>query len=276
MDTITMIGNHPPRQQSAYPDEYSPEMLVAIARAENRAALELGPESPFHGVDIWNAWELTWLSNTGKPGIATVEIRVPAQSPNIIESKSLKLYLNSFSMSRYHTVKEIRSRISADLGRCAGAEVEVSLQPAGSTDRAGTESLPGDCIDDLEIECGTWDVDARLLQANREDIVSESLHSHLLRSLCPVTSQPDSGSVLIRYEGPKIERASLLRYIVSFRQHKDFHEACVERMFRDIKDRCEPSKLTVYARYQRRGGIDINPFRSNYESEAPNIRLWRQ
>jgi len=276
MDTVTMIGNHPPGQQSAYPDEYSPEMLVAIARAENRAALGLGPELPFHGVDIWNAWELTWLSNSGKPGIATVEIRVPAQSPNIIESKSLKLYLSSFSMSRYDTVNEIRSRILADLRLCAGSEVEVSLQPADSTDGVGTGSLPGDCIDSLDVDCSAWDVDAGLLQADKDDFVSESLHSHLLRSLCPVTSQPDFGSVLIRYEGPRIERASLLRYIVSFRQHNDFHEACVERMFLDIKDRCEPTKLTVYARYQRRGGIDINPFRSNYESEAPNIRLWRQ
>ncbi len=276
MDTITMIGNHPPGHQSAYPDEYSPEMLVAIARAENRAALGLGPELPFHGVDIWNAWELTWLSNSGKPDIATVEIRVPAQSPSIIESKSLKLYLNSFSMSRYDAAADVRSTISADLSRCAGAAVEVSLLEAAANDQAGSESLPGDCIDNLNLECGGWDVDARLLQANREDVGSESLHSHLLRSLCPVTSQPDSGSVLIRYEGPKIERASLLRYIVSFRQHNDFHEACVERMFLDIKERCGPAKLTVYARYQRRGGIDINPFRSDFESEAPNTRLWRQ
>ncbi len=276
MDTITMIGNYPPGQQSAYPDEYSPEMLVAIARAENRAALGLGPELPFHGVDIWNAWELTWLSNTGKPGIATVEIRVPAQSPSIIESKSLKLYLNSFSMSRFDAVEDVRSRISADLSRCVEHEIEVTLLDSAVNDGVGSAALPGDSIDNLSVECSTWDVDANLLQADRGNVVSESLHSHLLRSLCPVTSQPDFGSVLIRYEGPRIERASLLRYIVSFRQHQDFHEACVERMFLDIKDRCEPTKLTVYARYQRRGGIDINPFRSNYESEAPNIRLWRQ
>ncbi len=271
-----MIGNRPPGQQSAFPDEYSPDLLVAIARAENRAVLGLEARLPFQGVDIWNAWELTWLTSTGKPGVATVEVRVPAQSPNIIESKSLKLYLNSFAMSRYDTAEEVRSRISSDLSRCAGAAIEVSLLDTAANDGAGSATLPGDCLDDLDVDCSAWDVDAELLQADEDDCVSESLHSHLLRSLCPVTSQPDFGSVLIRYEGPRIERASLLRYIVSFRQHHDFHEACVERMFLDIKKRCGPAKLTVYARYQRRGGIDINPFRSDFESEAPNTRLWRQ
>ena len=147
--------------------------------------------------------------------------------------------------------------------------------PATTEGRA-VETLPGVCINDLEVDCDSWDVDADLLAADSRNLVSESLHSHVLRSLCPVTSQADIGSVLIAYEGPKIDPASLLRYIVSFRQHKDFHEACVERMFLDIKNLCEPNQLSVYARYQRRGGIDINQFRSDFQTEIPNLRLWRQ
>jgi 7-cyano-7-deazaguanine reductase len=276
MDTITMTGDSPTRQQSAYPDEYAPELLLGISRSENRATLGLGDELPFQGVDIWNAWELTWLTNSGQPSVATLEIRVPAESPRIIESKSLKLYLNSFSMSRYEAAEDILNTITADLSRCVETEIEVSLLESGSGDVPDCETLPGDCIDDLYVECQTWDVDASLLEADAEEVVSESLHSHLLRSLCPVTSQPDSGSVLITYEGPRIDRPSLLRYIASFRQHQDFHETCVERMFLDIKERCEPTRLSVYARYQRRGGIDINPFRSDFETDVPNTRLWRQ
>jgi 7-cyano-7-deazaguanine reductase len=276
MDTITMTGDSPLGQQSAYPDEYSPELLFSISRGENRVTLGLGDELPFQGVDVWNAWELSWLTNSGQPSVATLEIRVPAESPRIIESKSLKLYLNSFSMSRYDAAEDVRSTIAADLSRCVEAGIEVSLLETAADDGLVCETLPGDCIDDLYVECSTWDVDASLLEADADEIVNESLNSHLLRSLCPVTSQPDSGSVLITYEGPRIDRPSLLRYIASYRQHQDFHETCVERMFLDIKDRCEPTKLTVYARYQRRGGIDINPFRSDFETDVPNTRLWRQ
>lgn len=263
MDTITMTGDHTLGQHTTYADEYSPGLLVAIARAENRAAMGLGVDLPFQGVDIWNAWELTWLENNGRPNVATLQLRVPAESPNIIESKSLKLYLNSYSMSRFDTAEDVCSRISSDLSGCADAEVVVSLGTASSACDASTESLPGNCIDDLQVECKVWDVDASLLQADQDNNVSEALHSNLLRSLCPVTSQPDFGSVLLNYEGPKIDPASLLRYIVSFRKHSDFHEACVERMFLDIKERCRPTKLAVYARFQRRGGIDINPFRAD-------------
>jgi 7-cyano-7-deazaguanine reductase len=271
-----MTGDSPLGRQTEYPDEYSPKLLFAIARAENRAALGLSCELPFGGVDIWNAWELTWLAGTGQPRVATAEIRVPADSPNIVESKSLKLYLNSFSMSRYASIEEVRSAISHDLSRCTGGDVAVNLYAASATEGSASESLPGDCIDDLEVSCDSWQVDAKLLEADAADVVRESLHSHILRSLCPVTSQPDSGSLLISYEGPKIDRASLLRYIASFRQHMDFHEACVERMFMEISARCGISRLSVYARYQRRGGIDINPFRSNFESDVNNSRLWRQ
>jgi 7-cyano-7-deazaguanine reductase len=276
MDTITMTGDSPLGQRSDYPDEYSAGLLFAIERAESRATLGLGGDLPFHGVDIWNAWELTWLATNGQPCVASVEIRVPAESRAIVESKSLKLYLNSFAMSRYDSADEVRGLIRRDLSRCTGAEAEVHMRVPAITEGQATKRLPGDCIDDLDVDCDTWDVDASLLKSDDIEIATESLHSHVLRSLCPVTSQPDLGSILINYSGPKIDRASLLRYIVSFRKHNDFHEACVERIFLDIRKQCRPTKLTVYARYQRRGGIDINPFRSNFESEVPNLRLWRQ
>jgi len=193
-----------------------------------------------------------------------------------VESKSLKLYLNSFAMTSFESAQAVRDVIASDLSGCIDADTGVTLLIPATTEGRTSETLPGDCIDDLDVDCGTWDVDATLLQSSSDDTVTESLHSHVLRSLCPVTAQPDLGSVLVRYSGPKIDRASLLRYIVSFRKHNDFHEACVERIFLDIEKQCRPTKLTVYARFQRRGGIDINPFRSNFESEAPNPRLWRQ
>jgi 7-cyano-7-deazaguanine reductase len=194
----------------------------------------------------------------------------------MIESKSLKLYLNSFAMTHYVSAEDVVETIEQDLSECAGADVDVTLRRVLLTDDMQVGRLPGDCLDSIRVTCDAQAVDPGLLHANPDEVVSEALHSHLLRSLCPVTSQPDSGSVLISYKGPRIDRDGLLRYIVSFRQHEGFHESCVEQMFIDIMERCEPEQLTVYARYQRRGGIDINPFRSNHEDEAPNTRLWRQ
>lgn len=271
-----MTGDSPLGQQSEYPDKYSAELLFAIERAESRATLGLSGDLPFHGVDVWNAWELTWLASNGQPRVATVEISVPADSPNIVESKSLKLYLNSFAMTSFASADAVRELFSADLGRCTGSDVKVTLAELPAPEDTVVAVLPGACIDELDVACDSPHVDAALLKSDENEIVTESLHSHVLRSLCPVTSQPDLGSVLISYSGPKIDRASLLRYIVSFRKHNDFHEACVERIFLDILAQCRPAKLTVYARYQRRGGIDINPFRSNFETEVPNLRLWRQ
>jgi len=259
-----------------YPEQYSPELLYAVPRAEHRAALNLGADLPFHGTDVWNAWELTWLDPMGLPMCATVEILVPADSPNIIESKSLKLYLNSFAMTHYASAEDVAETIEQDLSNCADADVDVKLNRLSSTDDWQVGQLPGDNLDLLRIGCDVQAVDAGLLHADPADIVSENLHSHLLRSLCPVTRQPDIGSVCIAYKGPKIAHEGLLRYIVSYRQHEGFHESCVERMFIDIMDRCKPENLTVYARYQRRGGIDINPFRSNFQTDVPNTRLWRQ
>ncbi|HSG97721.1 MAG TPA: NADPH-dependent 7-cyano-7-deazaguanine reductase QueF [Woeseiaceae bacterium] len=261
-------------READYPHKYAPEVLCPITRSDSREPLGITTALPFAGVDIWNAWELTWLGDNGHPKVAVVEIRVPAESPNLIESKSLKLYLGSFAMSRFADAAHVEGAIAADLSQSTGAPVEVTLNPDVSV-----ASLDGPCIDGFDIDCDTWEVDAELLDSDERVVVEESLHSHLLRGLCPVTAQPDMGSVEIRYQGPRIDPVSLLRYIASFREHRDFHEACVERMFVDIWKRCAPTTLSVYARYQRRGGVDINPFRTSRRRQVerpPNTRLWRQ
>jgi 7-cyano-7-deazaguanine reductase len=261
---------------TAYPETYSPDLLYAIARTDSRVALGLGDDLPFHGADVWNAWELTWLNPAGLPQVATAEITVPADSPNIIESKSFKLYLGSFAMSEFASIGDVEAVISKDLASRTGAQVNARLRAPLATHASTIARPPGHRLDGLSVSCDAYEVDSGFLRADADEVVSEDLYSHLLRSLCPVTNQPDMGSVMISYKGPRIDREALLRYIVSYRQHKDFHESCVERMFIDILELCRPEKLTVYARYLRRGGIDINPFRSNFEEDPPNARLWRQ
>jgi len=262
-------------RQTAYPNTYQPDLLFAIARSESRATY-LSGELPFDGADVWNAWELTWLHSGGLPVVATAQIIIPADTPNLIESKSLKLYLNSFAMSRFDDAGEVRGRLSEDLGRCVGADISVQIQMLGETAANTVAQLPGLCLDSLPATPTNWEADATLLKIEPGTDVEEDLHSHLLRSLCPVTGQPDIGSIAIHYRGPRIDHTSLLHYIVSFREHNDFHEACVERMFVDILDRCHAEKLSICARYLRRGGIDINPFRSNFGQATRNLRLWRQ
>ncbi|MGI9247753.1 MAG: NADPH-dependent 7-cyano-7-deazaguanine reductase QueF [Woeseiaceae bacterium] len=263
-------------QDSRYPHKYAPEVLFPISRTDSRASLGLSGDLPFRGVDIWNAWELTWLGTGSLPAVATAEILIPADSPNIIESKSLKLYLNSFSMSQFSSSARVAETIAKDVSACTGSHVAVNILPVTSTEARQVSRLAGTCLDSLAVTCSNWDVDATLLLADSHTIVEEDLHTHLLRSLCPVTSQPDVGSLQISYRGPQIDHASLLRYVVSYRQHNDFHEACIERMFVDLMSRCAPERLSIHARYQRRGGIDINPFRSNTKERALNLRLWRQ
>ena len=258
-------------RETDYPQIYAPETLFPIAREQSRAPLGIGEPLPFAGVDIWNAWELTWLGKGGVPRISTAEIRVPAASPNLVESKSLKLYLGSFAMSEFPDDEAVAAAISKDLSAAAGVAVEVSLN---ADVRIG--ALEGDCIDALDVICDASDVDSSLLRADAATATEETLHTHLLRSLCPVTNQPDLGSLVVSYAGPRIDRATLLQYVVSFREHNDFHEACVERIFVDILKRCRPQQLSVYARYQRRGGIDINPFRSSTDERPANTRTWRQ
>jgi 7-cyano-7-deazaguanine reductase len=262
-------------RDTEYPQEYAPGVLYAVPRSESRERLGIGGELPFAGRDLWNAWELTWLDGHGKPVTGTATFTFDAASPSIVESKSLKLYLGSFAMSRFDDHAMLAGTIAGDLGEVSGADVDVEIHTGADAGDSGISEMPGTCVDDLALKKLPETVDADLLLAPGEH-VTDTLHSHLLRSLCPVTSQPDIGSVMMHYRGPRIVPESFLAYVVSFRQHQDFHEACVERMFLDIKRRCRPDVLTVYARYNRRGGIDINPFRSDFEDEPANFRLWRQ
>jgi 7-cyano-7-deazaguanine reductase len=260
----------------AQPDRYDPNLLFPIARAPQRASIGIADALPFHGVDIWNAYELSWLDARGKPEIAIGEIRVPATTPNLVESKSLKLYLGSYAQERFASADEVRNRIARDLSAATGGAVVVTLTMPERFASLELAALEGESIDGLAVSIGHYGPpDANLLRTSRED-VEETLVSHLLKSNCPVTGQPDFASVAIRYAGPRIDRENLLRYIVSFRNHSDFHEHCVERMHVDLMRRCAPQRLAVFARYTRRGGIDINPWRSSEPGDPPNPRTARQ
>jgi 7-cyano-7-deazaguanine reductase len=262
----------------AYPSAYDASLLLPIPRAEARAALGLDEALPFVGVDLWNAYELSWLDPRGKPQVALAEVRVPATSPNLIESKSFKLYLNSFAQEKLANAEALRALLISDLSAAAGAPVSVSLIAPTSPQAFPVSVLPGELIDSVAITIEHYGPPApELLRADNEEHVEETLVSHLFRSNCPVTGQPDWASLQIAYAGPRIDRAALLRYLVSFRTHSDFHEACVERIFLDLRARCTPLKLAVYARFTRRGGLDINPFRALPGASMPdNLRLSRQ
>lgn len=263
---------------TAYASEYDPGLLCPVPRRLKRDELGLSPDLPFYGVDIWNAYELSWLTPQGKPVVAMAEFHIPCESTNLIESKSFKLYLNSFNQTRFADFENVRALLSQDLGGAAGAPVDVRLMPAAEFAGATFGTLPGRCIDEIDVQIDSYHLDPALLEdaADPQQPVVEELHSHLLKSNCLVTRQPDWGSVLVRYAGPRIDAAALLRYLVSFREHNEFHEQCVERIYVDLMRYCRPEKLTVYARYTRRGGLDINPFRSNFEHEVENLRLARQ
>lgn len=261
-----------------YKSEYDPCLLCPIPRQLKRDEIGLPDELPFHGVDIWNAYEMSWLTAQGKPVVAMGEFRIPCESPNLIESKSIKLYLNSFNQTKFDDFESVRALMSQDLGGAAGTPVDVRLIGAAEFVNQSFASLPGRCLDDLDIAVENYTLNPDLLggAADPQQQVAETLHSHLLKSNCLVTNQPDWGSLLIRYQGAKIDHEALLRYLISFRQHNEFHEQCVERIYCDLMRFCQPEKLTVYARYTRRGGLDINPYRSNFEYEVENLRLARQ
>lgn len=261
-----------------YISEYDPQLLCPFPRQIKRDVIGVTGELPFAGYDIWNAFELSWLNMKGKPIVAMGEFHIPCESPNLIESKSFKLYLNSFNQTRLQGFEEAERRMSDDLSAAAGAPVRVRLLDSDQFVTERIEALPGSCIDGLDIEVDNYALDPGLLEnsVDQQHIVEEELHSHLLKSNCLVTNQPDWGSVFIRYRGGQIDREALLRYLISFRQHNEFHEQCVERIFVDLQRYCQPEKLTVYARYTRRGGLDINPFRSNFENRIANLRQARQ
>ncbi|MCW8345343.1 NADPH-dependent 7-cyano-7-deazaguanine reductase QueF [Vibrio sp. ZSDZ65] len=265
-------------QKTDYTNQYDPSLLQPVPRSLNRDDLELGDELPFKGCDVWTLYEISWLNSKGLPQVAIGEAYIPATSANLIESKSFKLYLNSYNQTRFASWDEVQRSIQSDLSNCAGEEVTLKLIPVKDYEHSAIVGMAGECIDDQDIEINSYEFDANLLQhATSDVIVEEALHSHLLKSNCLITNQPDWGSVEIQYRGPKIDREALLRYLVSFREHNEFHEQCVERIYTDIMSYCRPSSLTVYARYTRRGGLDINPYRSSLQS-APehNARMARQ
>ncbi|AXA93815.1 NADPH-dependent 7-cyano-7-deazaguanine reductase QueF [Massilia sp. YMA4] len=266
-------------KNSAYRTDYAPELLFPIPRQGKRDELGLTGTLPFFGVDIWNAYELSWLNMRGKPQVAVARITVPADSPNIIESKSFKLYLNSFNQTRLGGPDALRDLLQQDLSAAAGANVHVvlTLQEDFGTLQMG--ELDGLLLDRLDIEVDNYSPQPEVLKANFDELpVEETLVSHLLKSNCLVTGQPDWGSVQITYAGPQIDQESLLKYLIGFREHNEFHEQCVERIFTDILRQCRPQHLSVYARYTRRGGLDINPWRTNYSKggRPSNLRNARQ
>ena len=282
-------SNQPEQSQlgksSAYIDQYDASLLFPIARQTKRDELGIKATLPFMGADLWTAYELSWLNPRGKPQIALAHITVPCETPCIVESKSFKLYLNSFNNTRFNSIDEVRERIAIDVGRAAwqpaegkDARVGVKLIPSELFASEKVIELDGVQLDRLDLDCHHYTPTPTLLTAaNHEKPVSETLVSHLLKSNCLVTSQPDWGSVQISYSGSQIDQAGLLQYIVSFRNHNEFHEQCVERIYTDIMARCQPTKLAVYARYTRRGGLDINPWRTSHPQAAPaNVRSARQ
>ena len=269
------LRRNPLGRVTANSDRYDAALLFPLPRASQREALSLTPDLPFTGVDIWNAYELTWLDPRGKPAIAIVSFAVPCASPSIVESKSVKRYLGSFAQAQFDGDGEVRTTIARDIGAASGGSVIVNL----SDPTAGVPAiapLAGVSLDGQPLAIDCYDVDARLLTTSTPN-VAETLTTELFRSQCPVTGQPDYASVQLTYEGPRIDRAALLRYLVSYRRHAGYHEYCVERIFVDVMARCACSRLSVYARFTRRGGIDINPFRTNGGAAWPeNIRTARQ
>jgi len=265
-------------KSSEYLDTYTPSLLFPIPRAPKWAELGLTAENlPYRGVDVWNCYELSWLLPSGKPVVAIGEFVIPADSPNIVESKSFKLYLNSLNQTVFADRETLRRALAADLSAAAGAPVAVRLRSLAEVRAEGIADLPGQCIDELEVTIERYGKPSpELLCCDPARQVEQVLHSHLLKSNCPVTGQPDWGSVVVDYRGAALDPASLLAYLVSFRQHADFHEQCVERIFLDLLRLLKPERLTVYARYVRRGGLDINPWRSTGEVVPGNWRLVRQ
>jgi len=261
-----------------YRADYAPELLYPIPRQLKRDELGIsGAALPFVGEDLWNAYEVSWLNPKGKPVVALATFRVPADSPNLVESKSFKLYLNSFNQSVFVDTDAVEATLARDLSAAAGAEVGVKVAVLGSRPQVSVAYPAGELLDELDIACDSYQPAPELLHTTDGPLVEETLYSHLLKSNCLVTGQPDWAMVVIRYRGRPIDRAGLLRYIVSFRGHNEFHEQCVERIYCDITEHCAPEALAVYARYTRRGGLDINPFRSSGEFAAPdNTREVRQ
>lgn len=266
---------------TSYASQYTAELLQAVPRSLNRDDLAINENDlPFNGEDVWYGYELSWLNMKGKPVVAVAEFRFPCTSQNIVESKSFKLYLNSFNQTRFKSFDEVQNTLVNDLSKLTQTQVKVSLYKAEKNSTMVIEEPQAKCIDELDIEIENYNFDPTLLKnaqsTSTSNLVSENLVSHLLKSNCLITNQPDWASVYISYKGKAINHENLLRYLISFRQHNEFHEQCVERIFCDIQHYCDVEELTIYARYTRRGGLDINPYRTTTLMSAPTIRTVRQ
>lgn len=270
-----MLKESPLGQSTVYVETYSPELLFPIARAFARDKIGMQSHLPFDGVDIWNGYEMSWLNLKGKPEIAMAEFFFPCTSLNVVESKSFKLYLNSFNQSRFESFSQVKKIMENDLSNTVKSEVKINLFPLSALRTQSLEELSGFCLDSLDIETDVYEVNKKFLITTPE-YTKEAVYTNLLKSNCLATGQPDWGSVLIHYSGPKIDSEGLLKYLISFRRHAGFAEHCVEQIFSDILTECGPEQLTVYGRYTRRGGLDINPFRSNFEKAPMNPRQLRQ
>jgi 7-cyano-7-deazaguanine reductase len=265
-------------KKAEYDPHYNPDKLFPIPRKGKRDEIGVPDNLPFFGFDLWNHYEVSWLNEKGKPIVALAEISYGCETPCIIESKSMKLYFNSFNNTNFKDEHTVEAIVKKDLEERVGGTVFVKISPLSNlSDNKLFVGFNGECIDELDIECSSYEVKPSLLTPE-EELVEETLFSNLLKSNCLVTNQPDWGSVQISYKGKKINRKGLLQYIVSFRNHNEFHEQCIERIFMDIMNYCKPEELTVYGRYTRRGGLDINPYRStkNISKSTLNTRLYRQ
>ena len=275
MNESADLGN-PLGKNIAYVDTYDASLLFPIPRASNRDDLGILRPLPFHGYDIWNAYELSWLNTEGKPQLVVAEFYVPCASENIIESKSWKLYLNSFSQTVFNREQDVLNTIKRDLSEAAGANIDVRFLSLQAAQLRGLAQVEGHSLDSLSLKIETYTLDPNLLSLDGDGEVEEILTTDLFKSNCPMTHQPDWASIYVHYHGPKINHVDLLAYLISYRQHADYHEQCVERIFMDLMHHCRCQQLTVSARFTRRGGLDINPFRSNFAGHPENRRLVRQ
>lgn len=275
MKIDTLLG-----KEVQYRPLYDPKLLQPIPRSLGRSSATLAGAAgsyPYQGEDIWNVYELSWLSAEGRPEVAIAEIRVPATSEYLIESKSLKLYFNSFNMTQMDSAETLVATLENDLSQAAAGKVTVTLLAANAFSTVQIAEPEGVCLDELDCNDFKYELDPLLLKVAEEaSPAAEALFSRLFRSCCPVTGQPDWATVTISYEGRQIDHAGLLRYLVSYREHSGFHELCVESIFQHIMERCKPEQLEVSARFTRRGGIDINPVRSTTNRHWRNIRDPRQ
>jgi 7-cyano-7-deazaguanine reductase len=265
-------------KKTEYDSQYSPNKLYPITRKSKRDEIGIAGALPFFGYDLWNHYEVSWLNENGKPIVALAEISYDCETPLIIESKSLKLYFNSFNNTKFKNANVVSTTVKQDLEERINGKVTVTITPLADVREDKLHNhFVGENIDELDVACSVYSVDPTLLKTDNEQ-VSETLHTNLLRSNCLITNQPDWGSIQITYKGKKINREALLRYIVSFRNHNEFHEQCVERIFVDIMKYCQPEELTVYGRYTRRGGLDINALRTTDKNKCniENMRLCRQ